>query len=157
MKLRYLFLTAALALLLTSSAAHAQQLSDAEKEVWQTVETYTKRFAENNVDGMMSYFHKDFTGWGAGAPVPSDFATRDKWVRFFVPKIKVLFYDLQPLAIKVHGDVAIVHYISSMLSVRGNEAAEWSSTNWTDILKKDGGKWMLIGDHGTNPEDEDDD
>lgn len=148
-------LSIVLTVLVSAGSVQAQQWNAEQKEVWKTVETYTQMLIDGNVDGLMGYFHKDFTGWGPGAPVPSDFATRDKWVRFFVPKMKMHFHNMQPLSIKVHGDVAIVQYLSSSLASRGGAEAKWSATNWTDILMKTDGKWMLIGDHGSAVEDDD--
>lgn len=155
--MKRLSVTLSLTLVFVLAAGHvqAQEWNDAQKEVWKTVETYTKKLVDHDVDGLMSYFHKDFTGWGPGAAVPSDFSARDKWIRFFVPKMKMVFHDMKPLAIKVHGDVAIVQYLSTSLATRGSDKPEWSATNWTDVLKKVDGKWMLIGDHGSEAGDDD--
>jgi ketosteroid isomerase-like protein len=134
----------------------AQQWTDEQKEVWEAVEAYSKLAMEGNVDGFLEVFHPDFVGWHYGSPVPDDYAARVKMMKFFLPLGKVLFYHLTPLAIRVHGDVAVVHYVYSDLSRMGEGEPEWKQGRWTDILMKKDDTWLLIADHG-GPDDEDDD
>jgi len=65
-----------------------------------------------------------------------------------MPKSKSLFYDIQPLAIKIHGNVAIVHYSYTNVFKSGEEKEKVEQGRWTDILLKQGDKWVMIGDHG---------
>lgn len=137
-----------------------QSWSAEEQEVWSFVETITKQAADGKVTEFAKSFHKDFVGWAPGGLVPDTRADRVKKIDFFVPKSKTLYYELRPLSIKVHGNIAIVHYIYSSLSSRGTDAPEGSTTYWTDVYKKEDGKWQLIADHGTakdSDDDEDDD
>ena len=96
--------------LLASTALKAQEWSAKQKEVWKNVETYWELAAGGKVEEFLSYFHNDFSGWGNSAHVPGDKATRAKFIRFYIPRTKTLIYDIKPLAIKIHGNVAIVHY-----------------------------------------------
>jgi hypothetical protein len=58
------------------------------------------------------------------------------------------------LAIKIHGNIAIVHYYFTDVSKHGEEE-EMVQGRWTDILIKQGDKWIMIGDHGgPNPVDD---
>jgi len=59
------------------------------------------------------------------------------------------------VAIKVHGDFAFAHYYYASLYQEKKGEEEVSQGRWTDILKKEGDKWLLIGDHGGETEDED--
>ncbi len=58
-------------------------------------------------------------------------------------------FTITPLTIWVKGDFAYVHYYYSE-SDKNNDTGkrEHNSGNWTDILMKSNGKWVLIGDHG---------
>lgn len=61
----------------------------------------------------------------------------------------IILYTITPFTIWVKGDFAYVHYFYSELDkniASGKE--EQSGGNWTDILMKKDGKWVLIGDHG---------
>ncbi len=60
----------------------------------------------------------------------------------------VLVYDIRPAAIVVYGTSAYVDYYYQMIykDVEGKEKSERG--RWTDILIKQGDKWLMIGDHG---------
>jgi len=132
----------------------AQEWTAEQKEVWESVEAYTKLAMEGNVDGFLEVFHPDFVGWHKGSPVPDTYDKRVKMMQFFLPLAKVLYYDITPLAIRVHRDVAIVHYLYSDLSAMGEGGEpDWKQGRWTDILLKQDGKWLLIADHG-GPDDD---
>jgi ketosteroid isomerase-like protein len=61
---------------------------------------------------------------------------------------KVLVQDIKPVGIKIHGDVAFVHYYWSRIEKGADGKEATVSGRWTDILTKQGEKWVLIGDHG---------
>lgn len=126
----------------------AQEWSAKQKEVWKNVETYWDVSAKHDLDGFMNYFHDDYSGWYNQSALPSTKAETRKFVSHDFANTKVLIYNIKPVAIKVHGDFAIVHYYYSQL-VQNKEGKENMRTgNWTDILMKQGDKWVLIGDHG---------
>lgn len=96
----------------------------------------------------MSYFHDDYSGWFNLDALPSTKAETRKFVSQDFASNKVLVQEIKPVAIKVHGDFAIVHYYYTRI-VQNKEGKENTRTgNWTDILMKQGDKWVLIGDHG---------
>lgn len=135
-------------ILFSSPPLLAQEWSKAQKEVWKNVETYNELLAKGDVDGFLSYFHDDYSGWTYDDALPSCKATAQKWISYFVPKTEVMVYDIKPAAIKIHGDIAIVHYFYSRAykNIEGN--VKYAQGRWTDILMKQGDKWVLIGDHG---------
>jgi ketosteroid isomerase-like protein len=61
---------------------------------------------------------------------------------------KTLVYDLQPVTMRAHGNIAYVNYLWTRIikDPEGKEKRE--SGRWTDILIKDGSKWVMIADHG---------
>lgn len=48
----------------------------------------------------------------------------------------------------MYGNIAFVHYYYDQVvkDAEGKEKSE--SGRWTDILMKQGDKWVMIGDHG---------
>lgn len=59
-----------------------------------------------------------------------------------------MFYTIHPLAIQIYGNIAFVHYNYAHI-LKPLEGEEISSEGrWTDILLKQGDKWIMIGDHG---------
>ena len=126
----------------------AQEWSDKQKEVWKDVEAYTDLVNKGDLEGFMSYFHSDYSGWSVNDALPSNKKQVTKWIAHDFQTTKTLVSEIQPVAIKIHGNVAIVHYYFSRLvkDVEGKEKNR--NGRWTDILMKQGDKWVLIGDSG---------
>lgn len=137
-----------ISLLMLSGAIQAQEWSAAQKAVWNDVSAYWQLFADGDADGMLSYFHKDYRGWDANDPLPRGKASTEKGLKHFLAGNKIVMHEIQPVAISVHGDFAIVHYYYSMMFKNADGKEVTTGGRWTDILSKQGGKWMLIGDHG---------
>ena len=148
MKKRIISLFVTCLAMLASATLFAQEWSTDQKEVWKNVETYWDLSAKGDLEEHSGYYHNDFSGWNYLSPLPHDRATRVKFVKFLRSKSKTLFYDIQPLAIKIHGNVAIVHYSYIVISKSEEEKEKEEQGRWTDILIKQDDKWIMIGDHG---------
>jgi ketosteroid isomerase-like protein len=133
---------------LAAYPVQAGELSKEQQEVWKTVETYTELAAKGDVNGFLTYFHADYAGWSYDSPIPYGVSSVKKWTSFFFPKREMLVYEITPAAIKVYGDAAFVHYFYSQTYKDIEGKMKNSSGRWTDILMKQGGKWVMIGDHG---------
>lgn len=126
----------------------AQEWSAKQLEVWKNVQTYWDLDAKRDLDGFMSYFDEDYSGWFNMDPLPGTKAEARKSLNYDFANNKILLQEIKPVAIKVHDNIAIVHYYYSRL-VQNKEGKEsMRRGNWTDILMKQGNKWVLIGDHG---------
>ena len=126
----------------------AREWSDKQKEVWKNVEAYWDLDVKRDVEGFMSYLHSDYSGWLVSDALPTNKKQVTKWVAHDFQTRKILVSEIQPVAIKIHGNVAIVHYYFSRV-YKDVEGKERNSTGrWTDILMKQGDKWVLIGDSG---------
>jgi ketosteroid isomerase-like protein len=136
-------------MLLLSGISYTQQWSDAQKEVWAGVEKYWEVSAAGNVAGFMSYFDDSYMGWDYQSKVPQNKSTTGKWINYGLSNYTTVVYSLSPVTIWVKGDFAYVHYYYAEVD-KNNETGkkENNSGNWTDILMKSNGKWVLIGDHG---------
>jgi ketosteroid isomerase-like protein len=126
----------------------AQQWSDAQKDVWKSVENYWALDAKGDVEGFLTYFDPSYIGWSYDSPVPGDKATVKKFITQEYQLSKTLVYDIKPLAIQVHGNFAFVHYYYVQLVKNADGKNEEVKGRWTDILMKQGDRWVLIGDHG---------
>jgi ketosteroid isomerase-like protein len=129
-------------------SAFAQEWSAPQKEVWNAVEQHWQADLERDLDRAMAYFHDDYLGWWNRDPVPSDKPEIRKWLAHHYKTSKVLVQSIKPVAIKLHGDVALVHYHWQRLEQNAKGDEKLSRGRWTDILRKHEGKWLLIGDHG---------
>jgi len=65
---------------------------------------------------------------------------------FIHSRRQVPHYEIKPLTIKIYNDIAFVHYYYSMVKEGSDGKKKSESGRWTDILMKQGNKWVLIGD-----------
>ena len=126
----------------------AQDWSTEQQKVWKNVETYNALGDAGDVEGYMAYVHPDYLGWSYRNALPRDKAATRKWMEYEFHANKIILSEIKPVGIKIHGDIAIVHYYFSMLYKDAEEKEQYVSGRWTDILMKQGDKWLLIGDHG---------
>jgi hypothetical protein len=123
-----------------SASLFAQEWSAAQKEVWQNEETYAKLSAAGNTEGCLVYYHPDYVGWYDKSPTPGNKEVVSKFISYGQKTTKILVYDLQPLSIKIYGNVAIVHLYYTQI-YKDSEGKEKSSTDrWTDTWMKQGDK-----------------
>jgi len=132
----------------SSTSLFAQKWSKEQNEIWKNVEAYTGLWAKGDVKGIMEYFHDDFIGWGSDTPLPNNKSSREKAMIYYFPRTEVLFYELSPAAINIYGKTAVVHYFLSIATKNNEGKTTFEELRWTDILKKQGNKWVMIADHG---------
>lgn len=141
---------------LVAAPAAAGDWSDAQKAVWSNVEAYWTMWSKGDVAGFMGYMHDDYMGWSVDAPVPASKASSNKWMSFWAANNSIAIYEVTPVAISIHGDVAVVHYYYSYVSKDAAGEHHNEQGRWTDILVKDGARWLLYADHGGGGSEEDD-
>ena len=76
-----------------------------------------------------------------------------KWINYSWGKNAVLFWDITPIGVVLHDDIAVVHYYYTTISKDKKSGKETTDKGrWTDVILKDGGKWRLVADHGGKTE-----
>lgn len=141
---------------LVAAPAAAGDWTDAQQAVWSNVEAYWSAWAKGDVGGFFSYVDDDYMGWSVDSPMPASKASSNKWMSFWATNNSVAMYEITPLTILLHGDVAIVHYYYSQATKDKEEKMHSEQGRWTDILVKQGDRWVLFADHGgAMPEDDD--
>jgi ketosteroid isomerase-like protein len=146
--IRISVLTAFIAVFCLSNLILAQEWSKEQKEVWKSVQNYWDLAAKSDVEGFLSYFHDSFTGWNYGTNAPQNKADRAKMIEYSMQKNQTVLYTVTPASIWVKGNFAFVNYYYTELEKDSEGKEKWSSGRWTDILTKQGDKWVMIGDHG---------
>ena len=156
MKYLFKYLLAVLVLtMLASVQLLGQEWSEKQQEVWKNVQTYWDLDAKHDLDGFMSYFHEDYSGWYNPDALPAIKAETRQAVSNEYAASKVVYQQIKPVAIKIHDNIAIVHYYYDRMLQNNDGNQNMERGNWTDILMKQGAKWVLIGDHGGPMPDED--
>lgn len=146
--MKKLSLAIALLLLLPTTYVAAQEWSAAQKEVWKNVEAYNALADAGNVEGFMAYVHNDYLGWNYQSALPMEKSAVRKFVEYDFKTSKTILSNIKPVAIGVFGNFAYVHYYFTVIYKDADGKEKSSSGRWTDILMKQGDKWVMIGDHG---------
>ncbi|MFZ0390256.1 MAG: nuclear transport factor 2 family protein [Calditrichia bacterium] len=146
----FIILFAMLLAVIMNSSVQAQEWSSEQQAVWKNVNAYWDAFAGGNVNNMLSYYHDSYRGWGFNEPLPGTKSETQKGLKYFLQNNSIVMYNIKPVAINVLDDIAVVHYYYDMTfkSTEGEE--QNTSGRWTDVLMKQGNKWLLIGDSGGN-------
>lgn len=119
-------------------------MDEIQKEIWDTVLTYTKLIRQGKVDEFLAYFHEEYSGWNNIEPLPADKQSIISELRNDFQLQVREDYKIIPIKIKVLDELAIVHYYLS----GSNETDSCNKIkHYTDVLVKNGNKWVLIADH----------
>ena len=135
-------------MVLFAAPLRAQEWSAAQKDVWKSVEAYWASYAGGDVEGFLSYVDPSYVGWSYDSPVPAGKETTRKFLAVGFTLNKVLVYDITPVAIGVHGNFAFADYYYTEITKNAEGKTSDHGGRWTDILMKQGDRWVLIGDHG---------
>ena len=137
-----------LLLLLVAPAqpALAQEWSPEQEEVLSTLQDLWRYSSARDIESWYDLVSEDYRGWSVADPMPLDKAasrhrnSQRRWRR--------VFYRIQPMAIDIHGDVAIVFYSFVMDTENPDGSRSTSAGRWTDVFRREGGRWLLIADAG---------
>jgi uncharacterized protein (TIGR02246 family) len=134
--------------ILSPLATQGQQWDADQQEVWQTVQAYWQCYARGDAEGFLTYLHDDFSGWTHTNAMPRDKEDMARYLPRGFETTQTVLYDVNPVGIKVFGDVAVVHYYYTRTYVDRAGAEHHDAGRWTDVLKKQSGRWLMIADHG---------
>lgn len=141
---------------LVSAPVAAADWSAAQQEVWKNVEAYWSFWSKGDINGFQGYVHEDYSGWSVDSPMPAGKSSSGKWMGFWAANNSVMVYEITPVAITVRGEFAVVHYYYSQVSKSSEGKMSNVKGRWTDILLKQGDRWVLIADHGGDTDNGDD-
>ena len=114
----------------------------------QAIEDCESAYKEENLEAYLACYHDDYVGFVYGSPHTYSKAGMRKNFPLVWANLDVVEWWIAPLAIRIVGDVAIIHYYGNYLT-RDKEGKETGSrSRWTDIMVKQGSKWVWIADHG---------
>jgi len=120
-----------------------QTWAEEEESVWKMEEKYWEYWIKRDIEGLMTLIHKDFIGWPSSSEMPSDKEDGRKFVKKFLAQTKLFTFELKPAAIKIIGNVAVVHYF---LILKDSEGSQVGSTyRITHTWMKQDGRWYVIG------------
>jgi tetratricopeptide (TPR) repeat protein len=138
----------AILLLICSPALLAQEWSAAQKEVWSVEQKLCDALQKSDTETLLGFIHPDYRGLNHGTNVPIDKAGFQREGLNFWKNNKVTYCSIQPLSIQVFGNAAVVHYVILMMARSADAKETPVHAAWTDIMTREGDKWLLIADNG---------
>lgn len=143
MRKALMLLVVTLFLVFTVGNISAEELTEAQQEVWKFVQDGWEAFKKADIDFMMANTHADaFTWWGTQAnPLTKD-ELRLKYQGWF-DYDKPESYLLHPLKITIVNDVAIVYFYYKWNGLKLSSRGRTIST----FVKQDD-KWLRLGSLG---------
>jgi ketosteroid isomerase-like protein len=121
-----------------------QEWTEAQKEVWKSVNGVWENFTKGDLEAVMAGFHDDSIVWWSDKAIPLGKDTRRpsyyKWLSGYH---KPVSYELEPLSIHIFGNVANTYYLYKYIRegypdypVRGRVMETYLKQN---------NKWLIIG------------
>jgi ketosteroid isomerase-like protein len=148
---RYVLFAVIILIAFNAAPLVAQEWSPEQQEVWTFVKDFWQKFADKDFEGWIADFADDYRGWNVGNLAPHTKKERLPWWRRFIEKETVVALQLFPLAIDMHGDIAIVFYTYEQVLEKKDGTELNEKGKWMDVYRKRQGRWQLIADSGGNP------
>lgn len=130
------------------STAGAQDTTDDEANVLLVIEREWEAARKGDHDDVDDMLTDDFMGWGKNSPAPRSKTSTSKWSRFGAEMGRVVRYEIYPLSITIHDDVAIAHYLYSSAFKDKEGKIEMANGRFTDVLVRVEDGWKFVAWHG---------
>lgn len=74
------------------------------------MQTYWAPATASDTQDFLEYVHADYQGWAYDNPLPGSRKRAVKFITLYQRTTKTLVQNLQPVTVRVFGDIAYVHY-----------------------------------------------
>jgi len=147
-----------------SSCAFGQELSEEQKEPWETLKRQVGLYFERDWEKHDKYIHPKLVDWSDQTPAPIHFndEAQQYWEKVEDGQDKVVAFHLVPVSVVVVDDVAIINAYLHTLTKPDGQSVQ-SIFRLHNTWKKDDGRWRLLATYnmtvqlGESDDDEDDD
>ena len=128
---------------------HESAWTSEQRQVWQTIETWNRAFANNDPDTYFEFIADDITVITPSNPYrvegkPDDREEFEFGIHRTYSKVG-LFQEMLP-DVRVYGDTAVVTYFSRGY-YGGDDSAAMGYLKETDVLHRIDGKWKIVHIH----------
>jgi len=126
-----------------SPQANANEWTEAQKEVWKSVEVIWENSKQGDANAVMAIFHDDCVIWRSTVRLPVDKYKMTLLYRAWLTgPDKPVSYELEPLSIHIFGNVANVYYIYTWGT---KKEPKYNRVRSMQTFLKQDNKWMVIG------------
>ncbi len=136
-----------LALMALSPLAAAQDGMD-EAAVWTVIESQWRADQRGDRDWVERLLAADFVGWPYESPAPRNRTSTRLWSDFTSRQGEVVEFELYPLSILIHDDMAVAHYLYTTAVQLKDDKVDVRNGRFTDVLVRDDDTWKFISWHG---------
>ncbi len=133
-----------LLLVALAGVASAQTWSPEQQELWRFEELQWKMSMDKDISWIDKMVHPNMSAWEVGRPAPQGKASVTRWARYGDASSTILEQEIFPISATITGNVAVMQYSYVIVRENYKKDREASTGRWTDILIKDGGRWMFI-------------
>ena len=135
---------------LTHNPHQMANWTEAEREVWQAIESWNRAFAENDVEAYFRYISDDITVLTPSNPYrvegkPDDREEFEFGIRMAYNKVGI-FQEMTPL-VRVYGDTAFATYFSRGYYGEASAGGTMAYLKETDVLRRIDGQWKIVHVH----------
>jgi len=135
-----------------SGAVVAQETANDQADVWSVIEQQWDAVEKGDKKWTDRFLADDFSGWPKNSPAPRNKSSTQMWERFNASQGEMVAHELYPLAIIVHGDIAVAHYLYTSAYKDKKGAVEVDNGRFSDILIRVEDGWRFLSWHGGNDE-----
>ena len=133
-----------LCLALLPTLASAQTWNAEQQEVWKLEEQQWQMSKDKDVSWIDKMVHPNISYWDVDQPGPQNKASLQRWNRYNNANATVLEQELFPISLTITGNIAVVQYRYSVARENYKKERETSTGKYTDVLVKEGGRWLFI-------------
>lgn len=144
MSVRRLSLLVPFALAALANVGAAQTWNADQQEVLKLEDQQWKMSMEKDASWIDKMVHRNLSYWDTDQVAPQNKASLARWNRYNNTNSTVLEQELFPISVTITGNIAVVQYRYTVARENAKKERETVSGRYTDVLVKDGGKWMFI-------------
>jgi len=145
MSMRALFSKCLLfALVAVAGAASAQTWTPEQQELWKFEELQWQMAKDKDLSWIDKMVHPNLSYWDSDQQSPQNKASLARWNRYNSANATVLEQELFPISATMTGNVAVLQYRYMVARENAKKERETASGRYTDVLVKEGGRWLFI-------------
>ena len=133
-----------LALAAFGNAASAQTWTPEQKEIWDLEAKQWKMAKDKDLSWIDTMVHPNLSYWDVDQPGPQNKASLERWNRYQSSNSTVLEQEIFPISATITGNVAVVQYTYAVAREDHKKDRETVTGRYTDVLIKEGGRWLFI-------------
>ena len=124
--------------------AAAQTWTAEQQEIWRLEEQQWQMVKDKDLTWIDKMVHANISYWDVDQPGPQNKAALTRWSRFSSSASTVLEQELFPISITITGNLAVTQYRYSLVRENYKKERETATGRYTDVLVREGGRWLFI-------------